>query len=168
MRLGIRECLGVHFLFDLINLSHIFSSKKSCTLVEGPFGRIFEQNLVHSLLVHDEGDIQNNVSLEVLIWLPVVSPFHLGDNLLLVLFSSIKATDSRSLESVSAIRSRESSRESVNNPSAFWSSFISKNTAEPLSSSSFDSHKSRTYPVESSLASADRSLSLVEWHPTKP
>ena len=57
---------------------------------------------MHSLLVHDEGGIHNNVLLEGLIWSPVVSPLHLGDNLLLLLVSSIKATDSRSLESVSA------------------------------------------------------------------
>ena len=90
----------------------------------------------------------------------------MGIKLLLVLFSSMtKATDSRSLESVSAVHARES----VNNPSAFWPSFTSKIAAcEPLSSSSIDSHRSRTYPVESSLAWADRSLPLVEWHPTKP
>ena len=36
------------------------------------------------------------------------------------------------------------------------------------SSSSLDSHKRRTYPVESILAWTDRSLLLLEWRPIKP
>ena len=54
----------------------------SCTLVERPFWRTFEQNLAHSSLVHDERGIHNNVSFEVLIWLPIVFPLYLEDNLL--------------------------------------------------------------------------------------
>ena len=44
----------------------------------------------------------------------------------------------------------------------------SKTAACPSSSSSsFDSHKRRTQPVESILAWTDRSLLLLEWHPAK-
>ena len=63
---------------------------------------------------------------------------------------------------------RISSRESVIAPSAFLPNFTSKIAAcEFLSSSTLDSHRSRTYPLETILAWTDRLLLLLEWHPTK-
>ena len=78
--------------------------------------------------------------------------------------SMANATDSRSLKSVSAFHSRES----VFAPSPFLPNFTSKIAAcDFLSSSSIDSIRRRTYTVESILAWTDRSLLLLEWHPTK-
>ena len=98
-------------------------------------------------------------------WMHLTVRPKLSSVMLRLLPSIANATDYKVWKGDSAGRSRGSSIAH----SAFLPHFTSKVAACPCSSSSScDSHKRRTCPVQSILAWTDRSLLLLEWHPTKP
>ena len=101
----------------------------------------------------------------------LVSWMHLavGTKLSFVILRSLPSTTNVTIPRLAKSVSAVCSRKSATALSAFLPNFTSKIAAwENSFAFPFDSQRRRTWNVESILTWTDRSLSLAEWHPTKP